>query len=95
MDKLVENKSLHNLHEHLERLKKEATVSQTAKLWLLFMHFVSIIRMLIRAETSGTWDLHLHATQLMFCHSSLHLDIITTQNAADCIYKMPRIYVLV
>src|ERR1043165_5576081 len=34
-------------------------------LWLLFMDFVNIIRLFIRAERSGLWELHLNATQLM------------------------------
>ena len=40
-------------------------VSRTSKLWLQFTNFVSIIRMFIRAERTGNFQLHILSTEQM------------------------------
>ncbi|XP_065662104.1 uncharacterized protein LOC136084858 [Hydra vulgaris] len=39
--------------------------SRTAKLWLQYLEYISIIKMFIRAERTGNWHEHLEAIRLM------------------------------
>ena len=58
--------------------------SRTAIYW--FMRFVSIVRMFIRAERIGIWDLHIKAFQDILPYL-LPLDTVTTHNVLTFIYK--------
>ena len=53
------------IHEKISNLKFVHDANRTGKLWIQFMDFVSIVRMFIRAERTGNWKLHLHATEQM------------------------------
>ena len=41
------------------------TKSRTAKLWIRYMNYIHIIKIFIRAERTGNWNLHLIATESM------------------------------
>ena len=60
------SQELQKLNEEVEKkmnhFKKN---SRTAKLWLLYMHYVDIVKMFIRAERTGNWFEHLAATEKM------------------------------
>ena len=48
--------------------RKEASLSaasRTAKLWLMYLRYVSIVQTFIEAERTHDWALHVHATKLM------------------------------
>ena len=50
----------------VEKFKSElSSASRTAKLWLQYLEYISIIRMFIRAERNGNWHQHLEAMRLM------------------------------
>ena len=59
-DLAPENEHLNNLDDHVTSLK-----SRTGKLWTMYMDFVLVVRLFIRAERTGIWILHVKATQLM------------------------------
>ncbi|XP_071081970.1 uncharacterized protein [Haliotis cracherodii] len=60
------DETLNQLHVQLVELKEQKrSLSRTSKLWLMFMDFVSIVRMFVRAERTGNWQLHLKATESM------------------------------
>ena len=61
---LTQLESLHELHNLAIQRKKQVS-SRTGKLWLLFTEMVSIVRMFIRAERTGNWELHVDATKDM------------------------------
>lgn len=50
------------LQEFKEALKAK---SRTAKLWLLYMEYISIVKLFILAERTSNWELHLHALSQM------------------------------
>jgi len=56
---------LQELQEKVDNIKLKCSNFWTGKLWLLFMNFVSIIRLFIRAERTGNWQLYLKCTQDM------------------------------
>ena len=50
----------------VEKFKSElSSASRTAKLWLHYLEYISIIRMFIRAERTGNWHEHLEAMRLI------------------------------
>ena len=53
------------IHEKLSNLKFIHDVNRTGKLWIQFMDFASIVRMFIRAERTGDWNLHIYASEQM------------------------------
>ena len=55
--------TLKEWHSYIEGLKLKWSDSRTARYWLMFMRFISIVRMFSRAERTGNWDLHLKASQ--------------------------------
>ena len=58
--------TLKDWHSYIEGLKLKWGDSRTARYWLMFMRFVSIVRMFIRAEHTGNWDLNIKASLLYF-----------------------------
>ena len=69
--------SLNELTTLLEKKMEEAAATgRTAKLWVQYMHSVSIIKLFVLAERSGDWKLHLYCVQRMlpFFHASGHLN---------------------
>ena len=74
-DLLKETTSLANVNDDhnviaiskaLEIIKIELSdKSRTAKLWIQYMEYISIIKMFIRAERTGNWHEHLEAMRLM------------------------------
>jgi len=63
----VDDESVSDISEQLyfsmENLKKEKLSSRTARFWMMFMNMVSIMRVFIRGERTGSWDLHLKASE--------------------------------
>ena len=50
----------------VDKFKSElSSASRTAKLWLQYLEYISIIRMFIRAERNGNCHEHLDAMRLM------------------------------
>lgn len=39
--------------------------SRTGRLWLLYMHYIDVLKLFIAAERTGNWHLHVHAVQSM------------------------------
>ena len=50
-------------HSYIEGLNLKWGDSRTARYWLMFMRFISIVRVFIRVERTGNWDLHSKASQ--------------------------------
>ena len=42
-----------------------SNASRTAKLWLQYLHYISVLKLFIRAERTGNWNMHLVATSQM------------------------------
>lgn len=59
-----------------EELAKASTANRTSKLWAQYLEMISLIRMLLRAERSGDWDLHLFTVKKMlpYFHAAGHLN---------------------
>ena len=53
------------IHEKLSNLKFIHGANRSGKLWIQFMDFASIVRMFIRAERTGDWNLHIDASEQM------------------------------
>lgn len=78
-------------------MKEEQEQSRTGKLWVMFMNFVAIIRMFIRAERTGNWTLHIKATQDMLPYfaaaghnnytKGCHLYLQDSQDLCPCLHK--------
>ena len=50
----------------LEKLKtKLKETSRSARLWLLYLHYISIAKLFTLAERISNWELHLHAVTEM------------------------------
>ena len=83
------------IHETISNLKFLYDSKRTSKLWIQFMDFASIVRMFLRAERTGDWKLHLHATELMlpFFAAAGHNNYLKAvllylqdcQNLCDCL----------
>ena len=60
---LASNSSvLRHLNEKLLQYMKElCNSSRTAKLWIQYLRYVEILKLFIRAERRGNWNLHLEA----------------------------------
>ena len=56
---------VNSIEDIVGNLKFVPDVSRTGKLWLQFMDFVSIIRMFIRAERTGNFELHIYSSKQM------------------------------
>ena len=65
MDDVVSNEHLYEFQSKISELKRSQEKSRTGKMWVMFIDFVSIVRLFIRAERTGNWRLHLKATQEM------------------------------
>ena len=48
-----------------KKMKKLEQQSRTAKLWLLYIHYVRVLKNYIIAERTSNWALHLHAAVTM------------------------------
>ena len=54
------------ISENIDRLKAELReYSRTSELWLLYMHYVYIVKAFIFAERTSNWELHLEALSTM------------------------------
>ena len=62
---VASNEALIDLHHYVCDLKVIQESRRTGRLWVMFMKFVGIIMMFIRAERTGNWKLHLKASQDM------------------------------
>ena len=66
IEQVNESPVIINIQHDLENLKRELSVnSRTAKLWIKYVDYISIIKMFIRAERTGNWNMHLNAAQKM------------------------------
>ena len=49
----------------LEYMNELCNFSRTAKLWIQYLRYVEILKLFIRAEITGNWNLHLEAVNRM------------------------------
>ena len=60
LDIITESKQLTALNDNIQMIKdKLCTVSRTAKLWVQLLSYINILKLFIRAERTGNWNLHL------------------------------------
>ena len=76
-----------------EQCTNAADKSRTGKLWIQYYRQVSLIRMFIRAERTGDWELHLHC-MLPHFHAAGHIAYVKsahlyTQQMLELPHKMP------
>ena len=78
-DAVVNTNIVSMIHEKSSNLKFTHDANRTGKLWIQFMDFASIARMLIRAERTGDWNLHIHASEqmLLFFAAARHNNYLT------------------
>ncbi len=66
LESISESKELHKLNECLLQYKRSlCEKSPTARLWLQYMEYVGTLKLFIRAERTGNWNLHLVAVERM------------------------------
>ena len=60
LDIITESKELTALNDNIQMIKdKLCAVSRTAKLWVQHLSYTNILKLFIRAERTGNWNLHL------------------------------------
>ena len=64
-DEICDNPVMKQIDDIISNLKFVQHVSRTGKLWLLFMDFVSVVRMFLRAERTGNFELHISSSEKM------------------------------
>ena len=64
-DTAVNANILSMIHGKLSNLKFIHDTNKTGELWSQFMGFASIVRMFIRSDRTGDWNLHIHASEQM------------------------------
>ncbi|PIK40129.1 hypothetical protein BSL78_23030 [Apostichopus japonicus] len=71
MDKAIspqevcESDVLDSINEELERKKLSLSNLRTGTLWMQYMHMVDLLRLFIKAERTGNWNLHLSTIKEM------------------------------
>ena len=67
LDEVLESGPLRSLSKAiLAQTKALAENSRTAKLWLLYMEYIEVVKLFIRSERMGSWHDHLvAATQML------------------------------
>ena len=66
LESISESKELHQLNECLLQYKRLlCEKSPTGRLWLQYMEYVGTLKLFIRAERTGNWNLHLVAVERM------------------------------
>ena len=55
------SQDLMRIIERLDVKKQSIKASRTAKLWLRFMKMMDILRMFLKVERMGIWELHIQA----------------------------------
>ena len=76
LEDLERSNALHDIDDLLStRLSEVCSSGRTEKLWVQYFKLVAIIRMFIRAERCGDWQLHVHSVWLMipYLHAAGHL----------------------
>ena len=76
LEDLERSNALHDIDDLLStRLSEVCSSGRTKKLWVQYFKLVAIIRMFIRAERCGDWQLHVHSVWLMipYLHAAGHL----------------------
>nr|XP_054767556.1 uncharacterized protein LOC129274841 [Lytechinus pictus] len=63
------------------KTKKESMQNRTAILWVQYMEMIDILRMFIKAERTGNWDLHLQAIHDMLPFFAASGHILYTKSA--------------
>ena len=65
-DHVATLEDLEILTENLQQLKDElCRVSRTSKLWIQYISYIEVLKLFIRAERTGNWNLHLVAISKM------------------------------
>ena len=59
------NSVFQSVEERLQRYKNDLARSRTARLWLLYLEMISVLKQFIKAEREGNWNLHLHSMSRM------------------------------
>ena len=59
------NSVFQRVEDRLQMSKNDLAKSRTAKLWLLYLEMISVLKQFIKAEREGNWDLHLHSMSRM------------------------------
>lgn len=63
LNSFAESKVIHDINSALEAVTSQlAAKSRTAKLWLSYLHYISILKQYILAERTSNWQLHLNST---------------------------------
>ena len=63
----VKSEDIDIIHECLQKLIEGTNASRTAKMWLQYLHYISVLKLFIRAERTGNWNMYLVAKQLRKC----------------------------
>ena len=65
-DEIMESSELGDIILALQsEMKQEAFLSRTSKLWYQYYKQVDLMRMFLRSERFGDWELHLHCVRKM------------------------------
>ena len=79
---------LHEISDKLNAEKQTLKEHRTAKFWLQYIEMIGILRMFIKAERIGDWNLHLQAVQKMLPYFAAAL---YTKSAYIYLQKMQQL----
>ena len=65
MEETTKSDDPDKIKEIVEFQKDALQTSRTAKLWIQYMEMIDILKMYLKAERLGNWELHLKATAEM------------------------------
>ena len=77
-DSVVDEECVQQITNTIDNLEDDiATRSRTAKMWMNYVKYVSLIRLFMRAERTGDWNLHLYCISEMIplFHAAGHFAI--------------------
>ena len=76
VEDVLNNEILIDINTKLTNIiNQKEDLSRTARLWLQYLEQVSLIKLFLRAERTGQWDLHLYCVRdiLPYFHAAGHL----------------------
>lgn len=82
------NNVFERISEKLDQSRMECSKSKTAKLWLLYLDMVCILKQFIKAERVGYRDLHLHSMSKMLPFFAASGHYLHMQRVYSYIYKI-------
>ena len=85
------NSVFQSVEERLQRYKNDLARSRTARLWLLYLEMISVLKQFIKAKNEGNWNLHLHSMSRMLPFFAASGHNLYTKSAYIYLQNMEKI----